>query len=276
MLCANCGTEKATTGTGSCEGCAAAPANGAPPPGPPAPLPAAPAAPRSPVGLARAVTVLLGAVVVADVFSLFVSFRARGHWDDRVTEGFAAVPVEDLDLTDTLMTVSSTVYSAVFLATAVVFIAWFSRVRKNAGVFAPDLQRKGPGWAIGSWFVPIGNFWLPRGVAVDVWAASRRDPHGPDAREQEPHTVLTAWWTAWVVAALLGRHAVKRYAKAEEPGALLGALDQMIVADLLDIAAAVLAILFVRALTRMQSLKAATLPFASAQPPAKSLGAGRM
>ncbi len=201
-------------------------------------------------------TALLGAVVAADLFSLYVSFRARGQWGELATEGFTAVPFEELDRTDTLMAYSSTAYANVFLVTAIVFIVWFFRVRRNAGVFAPDLQRRGGGWAIGSWFVPIGNFWLPRGVAVDIWAASRKDPYGLGARKEEPHTVLTAWWTAWVVSALFGRFAVRRYMEAEEPAAVRDAVDQLIVADLLDIAAAVLAILFVRALTRMQYLKA--------------------
>ncbi|MGW7053772.1 DUF4328 domain-containing protein [Streptomyces sp. NPDC054887] len=287
MLCANCGQDKVTTGEGLCDGCAVAAANAAPPPvapsvplsaGPPpsVPLSAGPAVPRSPVGLAKAVTVLLGAVVAADVFSLIVSMRARGMWSDLTSEGFTAVPVDDLERVDSQMTYASVAYGGAFLVTAVVFIVWFFRVRKNADVFAPDLQRKGRGWAIGSWFVPIGNFWLPRGVAVDVWAASRQDPYGLNARKEEPHTVLTAWWTLWVVSALFSRFAVRRYAAAEEPAAIRDALDQLIVADLLDIASAVLAILFVRALTRMQRLKAEARSAASTERPSEALDAGRI
>lgn len=70
------------------------------------------------------------------------------------------------------------------LATATVFIVWFHRVRTNAGVFAPDLQSRGAGWAIGGWFIPIGNLWIPRGVAGDVLRASRHDTcHGSSARQ---------------------------------------------------------------------------------------------
>ncbi|GGX38467.1 hypothetical protein [Streptomyces chryseus] len=58
--------------------------------------------------------------------------------------------------------------------------------------------------------------------------------------------------------------------------AIRDALDLLIVADLLDIAAAVLAVVFVRALTRMQRLKAAAPPLASTELPLKQLDAGRM
>ncbi|MGW7200557.1 DUF4328 domain-containing protein [Streptomyces chryseus] len=277
VLCANCGTEKATTGEGLCDGCAVAAANAAPPPpAPTVPLSAGPAVPRSPVGLAHAVTALLGVVVLADLLSLFVSIRARGQWAALASDGLSAVSDEDLDRTDSLMTISSVAYGSVVFVTAVVFIVWFFRVRKNADAFAPDLPRRGRGWAIGSWFIPIANFWLPRGIAVDVWAASRQDPYGPGAREEEPHTTLTAWWAMWVASALFSRYAVRRYADAQEAAANRDALDLLIVADLLDIAAAVLAVVFVRALTRMQRLKAAAPPFASTELPVKQVGAGTM
>ncbi|WP_138896984.1 hypothetical protein [Streptomyces chryseus] len=58
--------------------------------------------------------------------------------------------------------------------------------------------------------------------------------------------------------------------------AIRDALDLLIVADLLDIAAAVLAVVFVRALTRMQRLKAAAPPLASTELLLKQLDAGRM
>ncbi len=278
MLCANCGTEKVTTGEGLCDGCVIAAATSEPPPPAPAvPLSTGPAAaPRSPVGLSYAVTALLCAIVAADCFALFVSFRARGQWGGLASEGFSYIATAELERTETLLLWSSLVYAPVLVATAVVFLVWFFRVRRNAEVFAPDLQRRGPGWAIGTWFIPVANLWMPRGVAVDIWAASRRDPYGLETAMRDRKLVLDLWWTAWVASLLFGRFAVKSYEKAEEPTAIRDALDRLIVADLLDIAAAVLAILFVRALTRMQHLKATAGPAGSTDLTTERPVVGRM
>ncbi|MFC7512377.1 DUF4328 domain-containing protein [Streptomyces thermocarboxydus] len=49
----------------------------------------------------------------------------------------------------------------------------------NAEVFAPDVQRRTPGWAIGGWFVPFANLVIPRGIAMDVLRAASRTPTRP-------------------------------------------------------------------------------------------------
>ncbi|MBT2507241.1 DUF4328 domain-containing protein [Streptomyces sp. ISL-98] len=268
MPCSNCGTEKATTGEGLCDGCVIAAAHSAPLPRAPAvPLSGPAAVLRSPVGLSYAVMALLGAVVAADCFSFVVLAHSRGQWSDLASEGFSTVAAEEIDRSQILVVWSSMVYAPVLVATAAVFLVWFFRVRRNADVFAPDLQRRGRGWAIGTWFIPVANLWMPRGIAVDVWAASRRDPYGLETAKREPKLVLDLWWTAWVASLLYGRFANKRYEKAEAPADIRDALDLLIVADLLDIAAAVLAIFFVRALTRMQHLKATAGPAVSTEPP---------
>ncbi|MEN8653731.1 DUF4328 domain-containing protein [Streptomyces sp. 21So2-11] len=213
---------------------------------------------RSPVGLSYAVVALLGAVIVADLFSIVVSLRMRSLMGDIVSGN--VVTDEALEGVDSLMRVSGLLYFATVAASGVVFVVWFFRVRRNAGIFAPDLQRRGAGWAIGAWFIPIGNLWIPRGVAADVLAASKRDPYGLGKSKGESGAVLDVWWTAWVVSLLFGRVASGAYDRAEEADDLKNAMDLLVVDGLIDITAAVFAILFVRMLTRMQQLKAAPRP----------------
>jgi len=45
---------------------------------------------------------------------------------------------------------------------AVFFIRWFSAAYKNLPSLGAENLRYGPGWAVGSWFVPILNFSDPR------------------------------------------------------------------------------------------------------------------
>lgn len=252
LICSNCSNRPAGTPHGLCGTCAAsasgaAPAAAAPvPPGPPG------AVLRSPIGLSYAVTALLGLVVVADLLGAYAAVTT-GSLMRRLREGGPGVVRSDVVDADRLMTVSSVFQVAALLATAVVFLVWFHRVRGNAGVFGPEHQRRGSGWAIGSWFIPVANLWIPRQVAGDIWRASETGRHSSRA-------ILNGWWALWVVALVVDRIAARAYGVAEDPEALGTAADMLVFSAAVDIAAAFLAVLFVRRLTAMQHAKALAGP----------------
>ncbi|MFE5485325.1 DUF4328 domain-containing protein [Streptomyces sp. NPDC056527] len=200
---------------------------------------------RNPVGLSYAVVALLAAMVLSDVFLILSALRV---WllmaDGPDATGFTHLGVD----------ATTWVQALLALPTEIVFIVWFFRVRRNAGVFAPDLHRGGPGWAIGAWFVPIANFWWPRTVAAGTWRASRRDPYG-DGKE-ESLALLNWWWTLWILSVLLGMFASAVYDDADQAVEFAAGARLLMAWAALDIVAAVLAILFVRRLTSMQHRKA--------------------
>jgi len=95
-----------------------------------------------------------------------------------------------------LVTLVSVVSALIAVALAVVFLIWFDRVRRNAGIWGP--QRYTQGWAIGGWFVPVAFAWIPVRIAGDVWRATTES-------ESLPWT-LYAWWLCWVGSWLAGFH----------------------------------------------------------------------
>ncbi|MFF2815972.1 DUF4328 domain-containing protein [Kitasatospora cineracea] len=121
-------------------------------------------------------------------------------------------------------------------ATAVVFIMWLYRVRVNAEVIYPHGHQRGRGWAVGAWFLPFVNLYLPWRITTDVWQAS--GPAGEHGVPQPvPATVVNAWWSTWIAGLLLARMPAQATVAASE---------------FCTAAAAVLAILVVRRLTAMQ------------------------
>ncbi len=201
---------------------------------------------RNPTGLSYAVVALLAGNIAFDV--LLAVFELRFLLTDATTDFFDPAVFGTLDLNVT--------YSFAFVeyvATGIVFIVWFHRLRKNAEVWAGDLQSRKPGWAIGGWLIPrqpvdpAGD--RRRHLAGQPLAAVRRRPRpGADA----PQRLVDA----------LGR----RHGRGEDrQPALQAGRDRrglhhrgflFLAGYLLDIAAAVLAILFVRRLTSMQHAKA--------------------
>ncbi|MCM3298206.1 DUF4328 domain-containing protein [Streptomyces pseudogriseolus] len=208
---------------------------------------------RSPVGLAHAVTALLAVVIVADVLSLGAAAYMRSVMADVVSIGPSGIDMDAVGRADTAIAGSSALYLLGLIGTATLFIIWFHRVRHNAEVFAPDVQRRTPGWAIGGWFIPFANLWIPRGIAQDVLRAGQPDPWAGELRHQR---LLNSWWGLWIASNIFDRLAARRYDAAEDPQAVHDAAGWLMTGSVLDIVAAVLALLFVRRLTADQNAKA--------------------
>jgi len=79
------------------------------------------------------------------------------------------------------------------LVVSIIFVLWFYRAATIATRLRRPAQRS-PGWAVGGWLIPIGNFYLPYQSARDIF------------REREPgRGVVKRWWAGYLVAATLGQ-----------------------------------------------------------------------
>ncbi|MGW8851880.1 DUF4328 domain-containing protein [Streptomyces xiamenensis] len=236
---------------------------------PPQPYPPhGPAHFADPQGLATAVTVLLGVCIAAWTVAVLAGGRLYGLLLD-VEQG-RFVSSSEADSADSFYTMSGALQALAMLATAVVFIMWFYRVRVNAEVFDPYGQRMKRGWAVGGWLVPIVNFWFPKKIANDIWRASA--PGG----ERQGTGVLTAWWVLWLITVFLDRASFRTMNRQEESFAeelsnMQQSVSMTLLSDLLGIVAAVLAIVVVRRLTQWQLMKYAQgpmpMPKAAPYPP---------
>ncbi|WP_326767345.1 DUF4328 domain-containing protein [Streptomyces sp. NBC_01591] len=211
---------------------------------------------RSPEGLAKAVVVLLVIVAVADLLAVAAGVNIRRVLAAGLENDFATYDEAEATLADNLYGSASVLQTLVYLATGVVFIIWFRRVRLNAEVFDPSMQSMRPGWAVGAWFIPIANWVLPRRIAGGIWTASAQTNTDGSWRTV-PATLMNLWWGAWVCSQIISQYTARRYWVAEQPQEILDTTGLLMVTDVFDIVAAVLAILFVRKLTRMQGERAA-------------------
>ncbi|WP_431961677.1 DUF4328 domain-containing protein [Actinacidiphila sp. bgisy160] len=237
-----------------------------PPPGAPYPtpagLPANTSVLRSPLGLATAVVVLLSLVIVVDVLAIAAEAGRYALMGTAVADELATVDQSALSRSDLWTGNAAALQLLALVATGVVFIVWFHRVRSNGEVFAPKGFEKSRGWAIGGWFIPIAFFWIPSRIARETWVASSQTTQDGRLRPADSGPVAY-WWGAWVAVQLL--HLLSALVTNENSvyaDDLRDAAGFAIAADAVDILAAVLAILFVRKLTAMQHRKATEGPFA--------------
>ncbi|WP_445064313.1 protein kinase domain-containing protein [Streptomyces sp. SAS_281] len=73
----------------------------------------------------------------------------------------------------------------------IAWLIWCARTRATAEEFAPGRLRYTPRLAVLSWFIPLGNLYLPKQIANDVWHASSPTSLGG---AMAPATRLHVWW----------------------------------------------------------------------------------
>ena len=222
----------------------------------------APAAQVKPLkGLSTALVVLLAIAGLASIWAA-VAFFNRASVVDDVT-GFGSVTFQDLEDADSQVSGAVGLFGFSLIATGVLWVIWQFRYATNAQALRGSYGLA-PGWAIGGWFIPIGNFVLPQLQLFQAAKASDPNlPAGQPAASGRAPSLVPAWWVAYDLAAVL--FTVGSFMRPDNES-LDFDLDQFIQADrisafasLIYIVAAVIAILMVRALTDAQTRAAASV-----------------
>lgn len=166
------------------------------------------------------------------------------------------VTADRLALSDSIIMTLASLQLALLIVTAIAFLFWFRRAAANLPALGA-LPRYSPAWSVGMWFVLFVNWVLPKRAANDAWRAGTDD---------EPPLRLNLWWLAWIVALIMNR-VVQNAANDAETLADHRALAEVeIAAVAVDAAAAVLAILVIRAVNRRQEERHALGPVPATPP----------
>lgn len=136
-----------------------------------------------------------------------------------------------------------------WLAQAVMILAWIRLANKNARLLGAKDMEFTPGWAIGWYFIPIANLWKPYQAMAEVWRASSGSPNW---KSSETSGSLPGWWVAWLAANVLGRLSFKLTMKAQEIPELKNASIATAAADVASIVLCVLFLEIVRQVHRRQ------------------------
>ena len=131
---------------------------------------------------------------------------------ERIADNAGSVGQAEADRSDQFTQNVGVIWLLCYLLTGTFFVMWFYRIRTNAGIWAPAVQRRSRGWAIGGWICPVVNFWFPYQIAADALKSSRAS----GSTDTTGGGLLGVWWGLWVCELVLalsvrgqrqGRHA---------------------------------------------------------------------
>jgi hypothetical protein len=92
------------------------------------------------------------------------------------------------------------------LAAELAWLFWQHRVTQNAWARGIEMKTS-PGWAVGWWFIPVANLWMPAVALYRVYRAS------VGRRERAGLWLIAAWWTAFLLPIVVGSTALAHIAR---------------------------------------------------------------
>jgi len=140
----------------------------------------------------------------------------------------------------------------VLLITIILFSIWLHRVNKNLRSLGARNIEFTPGWAVGWFFIPFLNIYMPYKVVKEVWVKSAPDVGTGEAWQQSSSTSLvTWWWFIWIISNVLLR-AAGGLSESKSPDTVFLSLKVDLFASTFRIAAGALAIMVVYGIYKRQ------------------------
>jgi hypothetical protein len=209
-------------------------------------------------GRANVVVALLIVTALVSALSILYELDMRSLLD-RIAAG-QVIGLAEAQAADDRAALAATLSLAALVATSVAFIVWFFRAYVNIERLGARELRATKGWSIGAWFVPFLNLTRPKQLMDDIWRASNPVlPAGEihDWQEAAVPALLHGWWAIFLLAGFVSNIATRLLAGAENAPARATAGLISMIGDGAIIAAAILAVLVVRAVTSRQESHAA-------------------
>lgn len=223
--------------------------------------------------LARLTIIALILGIVLSLAAILASFLQTSS----VTEAMTGAEITEDELTggDLFRGTVAILHFLVFIATAVLFSMWIYRASRNLRALGIPKQtlEYSPGWAVGSFFVPILNLFVPFRAVKEIWVKS--DPNLDSAINFSPQgsaipAFIGWWWASWIIFNIASRIVSRFSSRAETPEQILIAAKLEIGTYILNIAAATFAVLLVHSIDARQearSKRITLLEFEPSPPP---------
>ncbi len=219
---------------------------------------------HSPRQRAQFATYSLSAGLVLAVAEVFVSF-----WQlSRLSNG--VVPGEDeLTLADSAEVLVRLATPGVYIITIILFLMWFHRVSRNLKPLGVCDQQHSPGWAVGSWFVPFANLFVPYRIAREIWLKSDNDAneYGFLNTESTVPGFMSLWWGFWIISNIFQNAASQLSFRASSSEMLSMEEWLIILANGLSIVTTIFVLRVIKDITARQEISAARIPNYGAPPP---------
>lgn len=157
----------------------------------------------------------------------------------------------------------------VYIITIILFLLWFHRVSRNLVPLGIRDQQHSPGWAVGAWFIPFANLFVPFRITKEIWLKSDNDTseYGFLNTDSTVPGFIGIWWGFWITSNLVQNAAARFSFRATTAQDLSLAEWLSILGQVLSIVATIFVLRVIKDITARQESSGARLPNYGAPPP---------
>jgi hypothetical protein len=98
--------------------------------------------------------------------------------------------------------ISQLVFFVPYILLAVFFLLWMNRAYQNLHQAEVKGLSYSKGWAIGVWFIPIANFFLPDTIMKEIWDKTQDTFRDEQPYEKKKNALVSSWWFAYIIAGI--------------------------------------------------------------------------
>lgn len=152
-----------------------------------------------------------------------VPLLAKGIQLDNLNEAELLALGEQFTQLETVTFALIALLVCTFLFSMVMVSIWINRSHKNARALGVAGLSSSPAMAVGSFFIPIVNLFLPYRAMKELVSGSLKANHQPPIAAK-----LGFWWFTWIVGNLLSRLSNKMIDNQAESGTLAELANKMV------------------------------------------------
>ncbi len=200
-------------------------------------------------GAAIALYVLLSANIAVAVIA-FSDELDRHSLYERVKSKPWTITFREVNAAQHRVDTVNAIAIGLVVATAVGFALWAWAAYSRLGALGYE-RRSSSAWALGAWFLPVANLFIPKRIVNDLVEADV-PRHGVTMTTVWTRRWVTAWWAAWIASLAVGFTVNRMADNAKTVDAALSASNAFMVRSAVLVVAAVLAIVAVCTVTLQQ------------------------
>lgn len=145
--------------------------------------------------------------------------------------------------------------TGLFIASIVVFLNWFRRSYGNLHRLGLKYLDHSESMAVWAWFIPLIVFFRPVQIMYEIWTETQEKIKKMDSTYviKNGLLIIGLWWALFIISNFVGRYVLKTAFKDETLEQLIESSQAILISDILQIPEALLVILIVYQLSKMES-----------------------
>ncbi len=163
---------------------------------------------------------------------------------------------ESLEASDVRQGIVGVLQMAAYITSMVVFLNWFRRAYGNLHRIKSDYLDNSEMMTVWGFVIPIISLYKPYRIAKEIMTETQRELKRAVADYSQPpnYVIIRLWWVLFLITNYIGRYAIKSFFKADTIDQLISSSQAYIVSDSVDIFAAVVTILMIKAIAEKECL----------------------